>query len=454
MRVNPNLSTVLLAAGIALALAWVQPARAADAPGVGAGLTPLGANVAASKDGMVPKWTGGYLQPLAGQDKGYLGANPFAAEKPLYTVTAENFHKYMNLLSQGQVMLLKKYPHSYELNVYPSHRTEAAPAWVYEDTELNLRHGRMVGDVPEGVYGGVPFPVPRTGAQVMWNHLLRWRAPYVSFPATDYELTPDGAPVLVSVNQVDQQMPYYVKNGNAQEFAKSGVFWTVFVSTSAPPLRSGQMIVGATNMDSSKDLGYVYLPGERRTRQLPNPCCDTPTPATGNVTTFDEIQVWTGTLARYDWKILGKKEMIIPYNDNITNGPANAATVIGKHFIKPQYERWEVHRVWEVEATLKPGKRDQVAKSIYYCDEDSWTCVLADRWDSKGNLWRTLSMLTFVDPRGPGIEDGAFTMNDLLSGTAFIANLPNKAAGELVQHGKPFDPSHFTAGAMAAAGID
>jgi hypothetical protein len=448
-----GIRALLLSLGIGISCASAASAYASEA-GLKPGLTPLGAETAGSKDGRVPAWDGGYLKPLPGQEKGYLGANPFPGEKPIFTVTAANYAQYANLLSQGQIALLKKYPTAYELNVYPSHRTEAAPGWVYKNTASNARNGRMANGIPEGVYGGIPFPEPKTGAEVMWNHMLRWRGPYVTFPTTDYEITPDGNAVLVSVNSIDQQMPYYFKNGDAKQFAHSGIYWQVFVTTSAPPLRSGQMIDGGTNLDSSKDQAWVYLPGERRTRQLPNPCCDTPTPSTANVTTFDEIQVWTGTIDRYNWKILGKKEMIIPYNDNITNGPVSAAAVVGAHFIKPQYERWEVHRVWEVEATLKPGKRDQVAKSIYYCDEDSWTCVLADRWDSKGNLWRTLSMLTFIDPRDPGIEDGAFTMNDLLSGGAFIANLPNRASGELVQHHEPFDASHFTAGAMSAAGID
>jgi hypothetical protein len=113
--------------------------------------------------------------------------------------------------------------------------------------------------------------------------------------------------------------------------------------------------------------------------------------------------------------------------------------------------RWELHRVWVVDATLRDGKRHQAPKSRYYCDEDTWTCVLGDRWDANGQLWKTLWAQTLVAPDLPGLVIGSFGFNDLLSGTAYVSNLYNakNAHYPLVPR---YPDSTFTPDAMAAAG--
>jgi hypothetical protein len=179
------------------------------------------------------------------------------------------------------------------------------------------------------------------------------------------------------------------------------------------------------NVDPDKLQTWVYLTGQRRVRKLPNACCDAPTPAAAGVMTFDEIYTFTGRLDRFDWKVLGKKEMYIPYNANNFMQPTKDGEVLGKHHVNPDHMRWELHRVWVVEATLKAGQRHQAPRSRYYCDEDSWTCVLGDRWDGNGQLWKTLWTQTFVAPDMPAIVVGSNGFNDLLSGAAFVGQLYN-----------------------------
>ena len=55
---------------VALALATVQGAQAADASLLGSKLTPLGSDPSASSDGTIPAWTGGITSPPAGYVKG------------------------------------------------------------------------------------------------------------------------------------------------------------------------------------------------------------------------------------------------------------------------------------------------------------------------------------------------------------------------------------------------
>ena len=444
-------ATLAAALGTAFVPA-LSAATAEDAAKLKSDLTPLGAEKAGNKDGSIPAWTGGHTTPIPGDKPGGRRGDPFKDEKPLFSITAKNLDQYADKLSDGQKAMLKKYPGTYRIDVYKTHRTGAAPQWVYDNTFKNATRAKLNGDVVEGAYGGIPFPVPKSGAEVMWNHMLRWRGTSVSFDINQYQLTTDGKAVMTTDGRVDQQMPYYFQDGSPEQFAKSDVFWQVRLLNAGPPIRAGEAIVGHENLDGSKSQGWVYLTGQRRVRKLPNPCCDTPTPATAGVMSFDEIEIWTGRLDRFDWKIAGKKEMFIPYNGNRFLQPRSDAEVMAKNHLNPDHVRWELHRVWVVDAALRQGQRHQAPKSRYYCDEDTWNCVLADRWDANGQLWKTLWAQTFVAPDLPGSPIGSFGFNDLVSGAAFVSNLYNSKAGQYAV--KPrFPEDHFTPDAMVGSGV-
>ena len=142
---------------------------------LGQDLTPTGAEQAGNADGSIPAWSGGLTQPPAGYSaaKGYI--DPFANEQPLYTVTAANMAQYADRLMPGYKALLAKFP-SYKLNVYPSHRTAALPQHEYElireeAAKLELNGDSMVNYQKTSV----PFPIPKSGLEAMWNHLTRYR---------------------------------------------------------------------------------------------------------------------------------------------------------------------------------------------------------------------------------------------------------------------------------------
>lgn len=428
------------------ATAGVSPDEAAK---LKSELTPFGAEKAGNKDGSIPAWTGGYSSAIPGDKPGGTRGDPFKADKPLFSITAKNVDQYADKLSDGTKAMFKKYP-DYRIDVYPTHRSAAAPQWVYDNTLKNATRAKMNGDLVEGAFGGIPFPIPKTGIEVMWNHNLRWRAPSLSFSITQYQITADGKPVMTTDGNFSQQMPYYFQDSSLEAFSKSNEFWTVRLLNAGPPIRAGEAVVGRANLDGAKDQAWVYLTGQRRVRKLPNPCCDTPTPATAGVMSFDELETWTGRLDRFDWKLGGKKELFIPYNNNKMFA-AKDAEVLGK-FPNPDYVRWELHRVWVVDAMLRAGQRHQAPKSRYYCDEDNWQCTLADRWDANGQLWKTLWTHNFVAPDLPGTVSGAMGFNDLISGTAFIGNLYGSKSAQYVLKSRIPD-STFTPDAMSGEGV-
>jgi hypothetical protein len=243
-----------------------------------------------------------------------------------------------------------------------------------------------------------------------------------------YQSTASGTAVLTTDGHIRQTMPYYFEASSADGF--DGYFWNVNPVRVGPPIRAGEMIVGRNYLNSDKSAAYVYLTGQWRVRKLPNACCDTPTQATAGLMSFDELSVFDGSTDLFNWKLVGKQEMLTPYNENrFLQYPDSDA--ISEHHC-PDAVRWEMHRVWVVEATLADGKRHQAPRSRYYLDEGAWQAVLGDRWDANGQLWKTLWMLNFVMSDFPGTIQGTFGYYDLLSGEGYVADIMNDKKSSVV----------------------
>ncbi len=414
-------------------------------------LTPMGAEKAANKDGSIPEWNGGYTTPIPGfKNGGRRDGDPFASEKPLFSITAKNMDQYLDKLTDGSKAMLTKYP-SYRIDVYPSHRTAAAPQWVYDNTAKNAIHGKLKPSlVPEGIYGGVPFPIPKSGAEVMWNHILRWRGENYQAPYTSTLVTADGQAVMTSDATIDQTMPYYYKDGSAEKF--NGEVYNVRGINVGPPIRAGEAITGRLNVESDKDQIWVYLAGQRRTRKLPNGCCDTPTPSSAGVMSFDELEVFGGRLDRFNWKILGKKEIFVPYNTNKSLKATKISELVRGNHLNPDHVRWELHRMWVVQADVAEGKRHVSPKGVYYIDEDSWVAILGDRWDAKGQLVKTVWQLPMLMPDLPALVAVTFGFNDFLSNSMFINTAMNEKATQFKTMPR-YPDSLFTPEAMSGQGL-
>lgn len=451
-KLQPCLRAVVLAvaAFTSSAFAEVSPDEAAR---LKTDLTPFGAEKAGNKEGSIPAWSGGYTTPIPNYKNGDRRPDPFASEKPLYSISAKNMDQYAEKLTEGTKALMKKYS-NFRIDVYPTHRTAAAPQWVYDNTFKNATRAKLVdgasGLQPEGAFGGIPFPIPKSGLEAIYNHELRWRPPTMKWDKfRGYMVTADGRQVPVLESSNEQQMPYYAKDGEGKF---QGEYWLVRSFNSGPPVRAGEGIVGRANLDETKTGTWVYLTGQRRVRKLPNSCCDTPTPFSAGVVSFDEVNVFTARKDRFDWKLVGKKEMFIPYNSNRTLVPNKDKDVLGEHFLNPDHVRWELHRVWVVEATLKPGQRHTSPKSRYYLDEDTWIAVLADRWDANGQLARMPLSIPIVVPDAPALIDLSWGAYDLISGSMFMNVLMNESPSQ-IKLTTPFADAIFTPDGMIGEGV-
>ncbi|SCK17321.1 Protein of unknown function [Variovorax sp. HW608] len=413
-------------------------------------LTPLGAEKAGNKDGSIPAWSGGYTTPIPGFKNGGKRGDPFAADKPLYSVNAKNMDSYADKLTDGVKAMLKKYPDSFRVDVYPARRTAVAPQWVLDNTYKNATNAKLNGNALEGAYGGIPFPIPKSGAEAMWNHVLRWRGESWHVAVKGIQTTADGSHVMTGELSGDFQMPYYFKDGSLDKF--NGEHWMIRLLSSGPPIRAGEAITGRQNLDPDKTQVWVYIPGQRRVRKVPNACCDTPTQASAGVATFDQTDVFDGRLDRFDWKIVGKKEMLIPYNGNKLLQPKESEVLMAHH-LNPEHMRWELHRVWVIEATVAQGKRHVSPKRRYYLDEDTWIAVLADHWDANGQLWQMGFANPIVMPDLPGTTSPQqFGFYDLVSGAWYFDSALNDAPEQFKLMPR-YPDTRFTADALVGDGV-
>lgn len=351
-------------------------------------LTPLGGERAGNKERTIPEWTGGYKTCPAGYKSGDARPDPFADEKPLYVITAANMAQYQGKLAEGEIELLKRYA-DYKVLVYPTHRTAAAPDYVYENTYQNaLRAKTNNGGITiEGAYGGIPFPITRDGFEAMWNHLLAWKGAVYLDNGSSYLKAANGDLVMISRARGYNEYPYYYKDGSLATF--DGIYVKSLVVITDPPYQNGNasLLYNPTDPVNRGQPVWQYLPGQRRVRMAPNLTYDTPDFFQSGVGQMDDFNIFYGALDRYVFKLVGKTELIVPYNDNrLRLVPPEQQ--FGAHTINPDHSRWELHRVWVVEGTLAPGKRNAVPKRKIYLDEDTWQALIGEEWDASGGLWR------------------------------------------------------------------
>ncbi len=366
-----------------------------DASRLKSELTPLGGKRAGNADGSIPAWNGGLTQmpPNWNPNKSGLMPDFFASDAKLLSVDSGNMAQHQDRLSIGTMEMMKKY--AYQINVYPTHRTAASPQWVYDATFQNATNTQMN---PNGAkYGftnainGAPFPIldpdPNiAGAQAVWNHQTRWQGTAWARNEANYIVDSTGDLSLSAGQRQHVRYPYYVKGGSLNTY--DGLYLQSYTKYIAPSNQLGQEFLDwqPTNMYASPERIWGYSLGQGRVREEPDMTYDTPSPGLSGYINQDEYDIFRGAMDRYDWKLIGKKEMYVPYNNNKLY-LATSREGHGRHFINPDYLRWELHRVWIVEAILAPGKRNVMAKRRLYLDEDTWTILLGDTWDAQGNYW-------------------------------------------------------------------
>jgi hypothetical protein len=384
----------ILGAGILVAACAAGSASAADAARLGADLTPMGAEKAGNAAGTIPAWNGGIKSAAEAGAPGFKPGghhpDPYATEKPLYKVDATNMAKYAANLTAGSKALLNAYKGSYFINVYPSHRSAAFPQRIYDAVRNNAATAKLTGAGTgvTGAIGGPPFPMPQSGLEAIWNHILRYRLDSAERYIGQAAVSRSGSYNLVKFH--DETMVAYALPG-ATEAALDNVIIYFIQETIAPARLAGEILLVHETLDQSKEQrrAWLYNPGQRRVRRAPNVAFDNPGTGADGLRTSDQFDLYNGSPERYDWKLVGKQEMIVPYNAyKLHSNKIKNDDIIKPLHVNQELGRYELHRVWVVDATLKAGQRHLYKRRTFYIDEDSWQILMVDCYDDRDQLWR------------------------------------------------------------------
>ena len=441
--------------GLSLLASSVMAAVSADeAAKLGTTLTPLGAEMAGNADGTIPAWTGGLPKNAGTVDaRGFL-QDPFASDKPLFVITAENVEQYKDKLTPGQLAMFKRYPQSYRMPVYPTHRSATVPDSVIEATKRNATNTVMVqnGNGLANFDTANPFPIPQNGLEVIWNHITRYRGGNVKRFVT--QATPQANGSYSLVYFVDE-FTFRGALADVDKSKESNVLFYFKQRVTAPSRLAGNVLLIHETLDQVKEprLSWLYNAGQRRVRRAPQVSYDGPGTAADGLRTTDNFDMYNGAPDRYEWKLNGKKEIYIPYNTYKLDSPdLKYADVIKAGHINQDLSRYELHRVWHVTATLKQGERHIYAKRDFFIDEDTWQASAIDHYDGRGTLWRVAEAHNqyYYNHQVPWYT--VETLYDLLSGRYLALGMKNEEK-QAYEFGFPAKESDFTPAALRQAGV-
>jgi hypothetical protein len=378
---------LLITSALALSISSITQASVSseEAARLGQDLTPVGAEKAGNAAGTIPAWTGG----LSTSPDRY--TNPYADEAPLFTITASNANQYKGSLSPGQLAMLAKYPDTFKMNVYPTHRSAALPTKLYEHITKNATAAELIqqGNGISGATEAVPFPIPANGLEVIWNHMTRFRGGSLERTFVQVPVQASGNFTAVKINE-KMSWPTYLKEPYDPKSDDNILFYFVQKVEAPARLTGNVLLVHETmNQITQPRQAWTYNAGQRRVRRAPQIAYDAPGTATDGQRTTDNLDMFNGAPDRYNWDLVGKQELYIPYNSfKLADRGLKYDDILQAGHLNPELTRYELHRVWKVEATLKEGARHVYAKRTFYIDEDTWQAAIVDHYDGRGELWR------------------------------------------------------------------
>ena len=443
-RLHVPLSAIAAALISSTALATATPEEAAK---LCKELTCVGAEAGPNKDGTIPKWTGpanfteeqkhytpadleklrkGDPQQIEDLLKKQAGAD---AQKIQVTITAQNMQQYAAKLTDGQKAMFKAYP-DYKMNVYPSYRTGFYPDEIYKWTATNAVKAHLEGtDGVKDAHLGFPFPIPKSGAEPIWNHKMKFRGSAARRFNNQAIVKPDGSYTITKLTE-DVKFKY----GNLADPPKPGdppIMLYYLSETISPPRVAGTLTLVHETADQTVGgrAAWIYSPGLGRVARAPDVGYDNPAVGTDNEQYNDQVDVFNGSLDRYNWKLLGKQEKYIPYNSYLINSPrVKYKDIIRPLHINQDLARYELHRVWVVEATLKPGLRHNFARRVFYLDEDSWSIAAVDCYDGRNQMWKVQEAHLLTAPFVPTVTGVPEIIYDLQSKRYFTTAMVNEDA--------------------------
>ena len=385
-----------LCAASPFALAKSTPEEIAKLGLEGTELTPAGAIRAGNAEGTIPEWKNERVKAPADFIVGQYHTDPFRDDKIKFTITSQNYTEHADKLSEGQIAMFNTYP-DWFMNVYETRRSAVYDPYIYDAAIKNAGTAEIVlaPDKGQGIVGfknahhSWAFPIPKNGNELLMNSATRPLNVWVDSMEQTLAITSTGK---FTVNQLSIQQHYKYSDPDIENFDPETDHLHYYQTLLAPAKVAGQVVLAKDPVSFTKKFrgAWAYSPGQRRVKRAPQIVYDNPLTATDGLATTDQKWGYNGPNDRFDWKLLGKKEMYVPYNAYKLH---SADATIDK-IITPQgrlnmdYARYELHRVWVLEGTLKEGTTHDYARRVLHLDEDSYFIMMVDGYDRRGQIWR------------------------------------------------------------------
>lgn len=430
-----NYQRIALSGAVAALMAVSAQAKVSkeEAAKLGNELTPVGAVKSGNEDGTIPAWDPWPKKgDISGED---LTAENFPNtvgklldEQPRFVITADNYEQYSDKLTEGHKALFELYP-DYKMKVYPTHRNVGYPEKVNKFTKQNATTAHLDGcnDCLREAEFGLPFPIPNNGAEAIWNHRLRWRGEYAKRNNDQAIVQQDGSTQITKLVE-NVKFPYSILDPEKRVKINDEEDITIYYQseTVAPPRNAGQYLLAWEHVGYRS--AWLYNPGLRRVRRAPNVAYDNPYEGTDGQQFYDQVDMYNGALDRYNYKLVGRKEMIIPYNNYEVNDPelTYKGDMLGKKHFNQDLMRYELHRVWVVDATLREGTSHQFKRRTFYIDEDGWNIVAVDAYDNRDQLWKFQEAANIMFPPLKTTGGSPELIYDLQSGVYFVTAMANE----------------------------
>ena len=421
---------------------------------LGQNLTPLGAEKAANADGSIPAWNNGIISAPAGYEPGMHHLDPYTTDKVLFTIDKSNIEKYKANLSPGQIALFEAYPDTFKMPVYETRRSASYPQFVYDATKKFAPTAELIED-GNGIKNtaiGIPFPIPKTGLEAIWNHLLRYRGQSIERFAGQAAPTASGSYNYVGF---DEQLlvKYSDPSATPAELQDSNILFKFKQSVTEPARLAGTALLVHETMDQilTPRQAWTYNSGQRRVRRAPNVAYDAPGTAADSLRTTDDFDMFNGSPNRYNWTLKGKQELYIPYNSyKLHSDKLEYDDILMPGHINPEHTRYEKHRVWVVEANLKDDTRHIYKKRVFYIDEDSWQVQVTDIYDNRDQLYRVAMAYGLNYYEVPTQWSTLEVYHDLNSRRYLAIGLDNQE--KMYDFSQSFNDNEFTSSALRRAG--
>jgi len=421
---------------------------------LGNDLTPMGSVRAGNADGRIPAWNGGLGRNdwPAGYAPGDRHLDPYAGQEPLYVITGANYREYADRLSVGQMAVFERYPDTYKMKVYPTERSASFPQFIYDASIRNASTGRLTAD-GEGVTNvseGFPFPLPQNAYELMWNHKLKYKGTGGTRYNNQVAPTTRGSFQLVRLRE--ELLGLYYAEGSSIEDTNNILLY-FFQEVESPARLAGNILLVHETLNQLEQprQAWIYNPGQRRVRRAPNVAYDNPGTASDGLRTNDMTDMFNGAMDRFNWKIVGKKEVYIPYNSyQVHSGDLTPDDIVQPGHLNPDLMRYELHRVWVVDATLRDGTRHINSRRTFYMDEDTYQIALIDHYDQRGELWRASEAHTINYYDVPTYWSTIESHMDLQSGRYVSTGLDNQ--DPVNTFNVPLSPSSYTPQALRTRG--